>query len=77
METKLEKSCKPTELQIGNRYCMSSYHIVPKFIFTVTAIDFNGDIRIRYLDDIHGLVHNYDEITFYEFPYSSLEKELL
>jgi hypothetical protein len=77
METKLEKSCKPNELQVGNRYCMSSYHIVPKFIFIVSRIDSDGCIRICYLDDIHGLVRIHDDRTFYEFPYSSLEKELL
>jgi hypothetical protein len=78
METKLEKICKTEELEVGNRYCMSQTMVIPKFIFEVTSKT-KTDVRIRYLDDVHGLIHINDEICrdFYEFPYSSLEKELL
>lgn len=76
MEQKLEKSCKANELEVGQRYCMSDWMIVPKFVFTVTRID-DDAIRVKYLDDIHGLIPSQYDITVYEFPYSSLEKELL
>jgi hypothetical protein len=55
---------------------MSQTIVIPNFIFEVTNKT-NYDISVRYLDGVRGLINIGYNITFYEFPYSSLEKELL
>lgn len=77
MELKLEKKCRADELEIGKRYAIGACGRYP---FIVTGINYErGYVLLSYLDDPHdGLVyldstHGY----YYEFPLSSLEKELL
>lgn len=80
MELKLEKKCRPSELQIGKRYGLvdepSKDHIL-----TVTAIQDNF-VTLLFTDGTYGGVPlNVDcvdcSIDFYEFPFSPLEEELI
>jgi len=73
MEEKLEKICEE-DIKIGERYCITCYPQSLQ-IFEVTQI-YTDFIRLKFLD---GLILTFDRncfLSFYKFPYSSLEKEL-
>lgn len=75
MEKKLSKICKyRTELKLGSRYCLSDS---PKFehSFIVVGVD-NLDIQVTYLDGVKGRL-TYEPFTVFEYPLTSLEKELM
>ena len=76
MEKKLEKSCEPENLIVGERYCISSTNIVDKFIFIVDNIE-NEWVNFTYLDGSKGSISVKNGFHVYEFTLSSLEKELL
>lgn len=83
MELKLEKKCRPSELQIGKRYGLvdepSGDHIL-----TVTAIQDNF-VTLLFTDGTYGgvplnvdcSIDFYVFPYFYEFPFSPLEEELI
>jgi hypothetical protein len=74
MGLKLEKICKINEAKIGYRYSFSPN---PDFGFIITNRDFMGT-HVYYPDDgSHGLFRLNTEMLIFEFPMSSLEKELL
>lgn len=82
MELKLEKKCRADELEIGNRYAIGACGRYP---FIVTSINYDrGYLLLKYLDGLQeGLIYLYTpsghtpSMYYYEFPLSSLEKELL
>lgn len=76
MVKKLEKRCSTINLNIGERYCLCAVPFTPNYIFLVEGRDFDS-LSIRFLDGTAGFIplrHNFD---VFEFPFSSLEKELL
>lgn len=76
MEQKLEKIYKAPDLKLGSRYSLS-HKVRPAFTFIVTEID-DIHVTIKWADGVLGSVHLKEtNIDFYEFPFSSLEKELL
>lgn len=76
MELKLEKKCRTDELEIGKRYAIGECGRYP---FVVTDINYErGYVLLSYLNDPQdGLVYLDSYGYYYEFPLSSLEKELL
>lgn len=76
MELKLEKKCRAEELEVGKRYAIGECGRYP---FIVTSINYDrGFVLLNYLDDPQdGLVYLNSPGYYYEFPLSSLEKELL
>lgn len=76
MVKRLEKRCEAINLILGERYCISSTNIIDEFTFVVTAIDDDWAV-FTYLDGSKGTMPLQTGFSFYEFPFSSLEKELL
>ena len=75
MEKKLEKICKyRKELKVGERYSLSNLKIFD-YSFIVTDIN-EYEVRVVYSDGMVGLIH-YEPFMVYEYPLTSLEKELL
>ena len=77
MELKLEKKCRPAELEVGKRYAIGACGRYP---FIVTCINYErGFVLLNYLNDpLDGVVYlDNSFVYYYEFPLSSLEKELL
>lgn len=76
MEQKLEKKCRPHELELGKRYCLS---FLATFAYTFTVIEVtNKYVRFKYTDGTTGLAYFTEHETFfYEFPFTPLEQELL
>lgn len=74
MGLKLEKICKINEAKIGYRYSFSAR---PEFLFIVTYRDASGTHVYYPCDGSHGLFRLNTEMLIFEFPMSSLEKELL
>jgi hypothetical protein len=75
MEQKLEKKCNPHELELGKRYCLTTL-LKPRFTFIVIQVT-NEYVRFCYDDGGIGLVYRHSETSFYEFPFTPLEQELL
>lgn len=75
MEQKLEKLCSIYDVKIETRYSIS-YTIKPEFWFIVDSID-RESIHVIYGDGLPGKFFKESSINFYEFPISTLEKELL
>lgn len=75
MEQKLEKKLV-NELEMGKRYSIGANGTYP---FIVSSINYDrGFVLLTYYDCYgDGLVYLDYEGYFYEFPLSSLEKELL
>lgn len=74
MGSKLETVCKINEAKIGYRYSFSTR---PDFGFIIMYRDSMGT-HVYYPDDgSHGVFRLCVEILVFEFPMSSLEKELL
>ena len=76
MAKKLEKLCESDSLIVGKRYSLSSKNLIDKYIFIVNNIK-NDYIHITYLDGEKGAMPLKNRCTVFEFPFSSLEKELL
>ena len=75
MEQKLEKLCNICNLKIEHRYSISKT-IKPEFWFIVMDISIIH-VSVIYGDGLNGTFFKDDNIFFYEFPISTLEKELL
>jgi hypothetical protein len=76
MAKKLEKRCEPNNLILGERYSISPTNLINEFVFVVTDID-DTFATFTYLDGSKGLMPVDYGFAVYEFPFSSLEKELL
>jgi hypothetical protein len=76
MELKLEKKCSANDLEVGKRYAIGQCGRYP---FIVSSVNHDrGFVLLKYLDGTHdGLVYLNTPCYYYEFPLSSLEKELL
>ncbi len=76
MGLKLEKRCSVGELQIGKRYAIGN---CGKYPLIVSSINYDrGYVLLKYIDDTReGLIYLNTPFYFYEFPLTSLEKELL
>ena len=76
MERKLEKRCNVTELEVNKRYAIGNNGRYP---FIVASINYDrGFVLLTYTDGSgDGLIYLDSEGYFYEFPLSSLEKELM
>lgn len=76
MEQEQERICKAPNLKLGHRYSLSG-KVKPAYAFIVTEID-DTHVTIKWGDGAQGAIHLKETtIDFYEFPFSSLEKELL
>lgn len=76
MEKKLEKLCKFKDVEVGQRYSMSENNFCSEYVFVVNKID-NKFVRFTYLDGLKGILPKNAIEAVFEFPFSSLEKELL
>jgi hypothetical protein len=76
MERKLEKRCSVTELEVNKRYAIG---INGRYPFIVNSINYDrGFVLLTYTDSSgNGLLYLNSEGYYYEFPLSSLEKELM
>lgn len=76
MERKLGKRCSVTELEVNKRYAIGNNG---RYTFIVTGINYDrGFVLLNYTDGSgEGLIYLDSEGYYYEFPLSSLEKELL
>lgn len=73
MELELEKICKMDELIVGERYSLSRF-VDSRFWFIVTKIR-GSIVEVTYGDGLQGIIMF--TAIFYEFKFSTLEKELL
>ena len=73
MGLELEKVCKMDDLIVGERYSLSRF-VDSRFWFTVTKIR-GSIVEITYGDGMQGMIMF--TAVFYEFKFSTLEKELL
>lgn len=76
MAKKLEKLCKFKDVEVGQRYSMSENKCGSEYVFVVTKIE-DKFVRFTYLDGLKGILPKNAIETVFEFPFSSLEKELL
>jgi hypothetical protein len=76
MEKKLEKLCESSNFIIGGRYCLSPSNVINAYVFIVTSVD-DTWVRFTFLDGVNGSAARKVGIRAFEFPFSSLEKELL
>lgn len=75
MEEKLEKVYRIKDARLNERYSLcKDYDIY--FSFVVKEIT-RGSVHVHYLDNIPGMFLINDDIEIFEYPLSSLEKELL
>jgi hypothetical protein len=75
MERKLEKVCKyKKQLKVGERYSLSNLKIFD-YSFIVTDIN-EYEVLVIYSDGMKGRI-TYEPFMVYEYPLTSLEKELL
>ena len=76
MEKNTNKKCKASDLVVSQRYSLSNT-LIDRYVFIVRDIS-DEFITIEYLDGFRATVHKKDRFSkYYEFPLSSLEKELL
>jgi hypothetical protein len=75
MEIRLGKVCSVIELKLGQRYSVTR-SIIPGFTFVVTDIN-EHRVTFKYDDNYIGGTFIDSKDVWYEFPFSSLEKELL
>ena len=73
MGLELEKVCKINDLIVGERYSLSRF-ADSRFWFIVTKIT-GSIVEITYGDGMQGMI--IFTAVFYEFKFSTLEKELL
>jgi hypothetical protein len=76
MEQKPKKICNLKELKVGYRYTLSRYEL-PGFSFIVTLVGASGFVYVKYSDGIKGILSDALNLSIFEHPLSSLEKELL
>lgn len=76
MVKKLEKLCKFKDVEVGQRYSLSENNCDGEFVFVVNKIE-DKFVRFTYLDGLKGVLLKNTIETVFEFPFSSLEKELL
>ena len=76
MEKKLEKLCEASSFILGGRYCLSPSNVIDAYVFIVTSVD-DTWVRFTFLDGVRGSAATKLGIKAFEFPLSSLEKELL
>ena len=75
MEEKLEKVCRVKNARLNERYSLcKDFHIY--YAFVVKEITC-GHVYVKYLDSTPGIFLINDDIEIFEYPLSSLEKELL
>lgn len=75
MEKELGKICRyRKELKVGERYSLSNLKMFD-YSFIVKEIN-EYEIRVTYLDGGNGIIH-YEPFMIYEYPLTSLEKELM
>lgn len=76
MAKKLEKRCKFADVEVGQRYSMSENNCGSEYVFVVTKIE-DMFVSFTYLDGLKGILPKKAIKAVFEFPFSSLEKELL
>jgi hypothetical protein len=75
MEEKLKKICRIVDLKLNERYSISR-NISMDFSFIVKEIS-RGSIQVYYGDGMAGIFFIDDDLEIFEYPLSSLERELL
>lgn len=82
MGIKLEKKCNPAELKVGYRYSISQNPTEGHACLVLSSKECGrpGEfyLELRFYDGVEaGIYSGSKSFTFYEFPFSPLEQELL